>query len=81
MILTLDTNKYVESGIGLYDYAILLMYEKKDDLTAHILAKHLGLTLRTCYAKRKWLVDMGWLRIDDFRYYYLTEKTKQLLAA
>lgn len=80
MLLTFDTQKFMETGIGLYDYMILVMYEKKDYWTGVELSQHLSITERTCLAKRKWLVHFGWLEQHGIRF-YPSVKTKQLIAA
>lgn len=80
MLLTFDTEKFTETNLGLYDYMILVMYKEKDDWLARDLSQHLSITERTCYAKRKLLVEFGWL-IQHGMFFYLSDKTKHLIAA
>ena len=80
MLLTFDTEKLMGTGLGLYDYMVLVMYEKKDNWTARELCGHLPITERTCYAKRKLLVDFGWL-VQHGEFFYPSDKSKQLIAA
>jgi hypothetical protein len=80
MLLTFDTNKYLETNLGLYDYMILVMYSQQDNWTAQQISKHLGITVRTAYAKRHLLVSLGWLTQVGVNH-YISNKTRQLIAA
>lgn len=80
MQLTFDTEKFMETNLGLYDYMILVMYEQNTRWTAKELSKHLSITERTCYAKRKALIEQGWLN-EWGVHYLLSEKYKMLVAA
>jgi hypothetical protein len=80
MQLTFDTTKYLETNLGLYDYMILVMYSDGGNYTAHQIAKHLGITIRTAYAKRHSLVSLGWLTQVGVNH-YISNKTRQLIAA
>lgn len=80
MLLCYDTEKFIDTGLGLHDYMILVLYKIKDDYTAFDISKMIGITERTCYRKRKDLVYMGWLIQHGFQF-YLSDKTKLLIAA
>lgn len=80
MILTLDTDKFRETGLRLYDYAMLLLYAQRDYYTAKELALALNVTERTALEKRSWLTEFGWLTQHGSRF-YLSTSSKQAIAA
>lgn len=81
MILTFDTSKFIETGLGLHDYMILLLYQQKEDYTAFDLSQLIGTTERTARVKRRNLTALGYLTKFTPQQYSITSKTKPLIAA
>ena len=49
------------------EYKVLKILEKKPDLTQRQLAKELGISLGKTHYLIKSLIDVGWIKLDNFQ--------------
>ncbi len=79
MTLCFDSKKFMDSGLPLVDYMILLAYEQ-DSFVGKEIAHLFKINLRTVRYKRSELCRDGYLEKDGMQF-YLTNKSRGLIAA